>query len=101
MFRGLILVTRGILRSTEVRRWIMFGVVLAALAMVFLGSTFLEEVLRQRPLLFVSYWLVCGWLTLLTILLALYDLLIMRAAGKATRAKLRRDMLGDDERPEC
>ncbi len=99
MIKGLILVTRGILRATEVRRWAMFIVVLAALLMLFLGATFLEGALMSRPVLFVSYWLICGWLTLLSILLALYDLLIMRAAARATRARMRREMLEDDEEP--
>ncbi len=102
MIKGLILVTRGLLRSTEIRRWAMFVVVLAALLMVFLGATFLEGALMSRPAFFVTYWLICAGLTLLSILLAAYDLLLMRAAERALRAKLRKERRGrEEEPPEC
>lgn len=99
MLKGLILVTRGILRSTEIRRWTMFVVVLAALLMLFLGATFLEPILVSRPVVFVAFWMICAWLTFLSILLATYDLLLMRAEERALRAKLRREMLGKEEDP--
>ena len=92
--RFLLSVTRGIIRDTVVRRWCMFVVVLVALIMVFLGSTFLAGTLEAAPWVFIFYWLICVWLTLLAMLLALYDLLVVRAAGKIARKTSRSRYFG-------
>jgi hypothetical protein len=59
--------------------------------MLFAGSTFLSESLT--PWGFIVYWGVCGWLTLAALLLALWDLLLVRAAARRERRKLEKKIL--------
>ena len=61
----------------------MFVVVIVALVMLFLGSTFLAPVLdpKVRPGWFIFYWAVCAWVTVTAVLLAVFDLLLVRAQG--------------------
>ncbi len=82
---------RGILRDQSARRWTMFALLVAAMAMLFLGSTFLREFLnpREHAVLFIIYWLSCAWLTLTALLLAIFDVLLVRAAARAARRALR------------
>ena len=63
----------------------MFGTLLIALLLLFVGSTFLDSVLREHPIWFILFWFFVAWLTLTAILLALFDLLIVRAQTR--RAK--------------
>jgi len=77
--------TRGIIRDQSTRRWTMFGTLLIALLLLFVGSTFLDSVLREHPIWFILFWFFVAWLTLTAILLALFDLLIVRAQTR--RAK--------------
>jgi hypothetical protein len=71
----------------------MFFLLLAALAMVFAGSTFLTGWL-STPWNFIAYWFACGWLTLAALLLALWDLLLVRAAARRERRKLEKQTIG-------
>ena len=72
----------------------MFVVLVVALALLFLGSTFLRSLLNphEHPVCFIFYWLVCAWLTVTAMLLALFDMLVVRARarndGKVLRNKL-------------
>jgi len=72
----------------------MFVLLLAALIFLFAGSTFLQSSLnpREHPVWFIFYWFVCGWVTLTAMLLALFDVLVIRAqarkAAKALRGEL-------------
>lgn len=88
---------RGLVRDQRTRRKTMFVVVLGALLLVFAGSTFLQAPLdpHEHLLWFILYWLACAWLTLLAILLALFDLLMVRADGRARRKQLRTPMEDD------
>ena len=95
MLRTIILVTRGILLDPRTRRWAMFVLLLAALVMLFAGSTFLAGNLSS-PWSFIVYWSVCGWLTLAALLLALWDLLLLRAAARRERRRIQKQMI---ERP--
>ncbi len=62
-----------LLRVRQTRRQLMFGVSLAAMFAAFLGFTLLDSFLSSHPLLFAVYWLICGALVLLMLLLAIYD----------------------------
>lgn len=81
---------RGLVRDRTMRRKTMFVVVLVALVMLFCGATFLAPVLdpQERPGWFIFYWAVCAWLTVTAVLLALFDLLLVRAEGRAERKGL-------------
>ena len=82
--------TRGLLRDQNARRRTMFGLVCAALVLLFCGATFLAQILdpKQHPGWFIVYWAVCGWITATAVLLAIFDLLLVRAQGRALRRGL-------------
>jgi hypothetical protein len=75
----------------------MFYIALAAVLMVFIGGVLIDPFLRNRPLLFIVFWGVCSWLTISAILLAIFDMLVVRAEALAARRRLERDMLTDEE----
>jgi hypothetical protein len=75
----------------------MFYIALAAVLMVFIGGVLIDPFLRTRPFLFIVFWGVCSWLTISAILLAVFDMLVVRAEGLAARRRLERDMLTDEE----
>ena len=90
-------ISKGLIREQRTRRLIMFYGLIAALVMLFLGSVFFGW-LRSYPLLFLLYWAACGWITLLAMLLAIFDLLMVRAAGKRARRQLEDEYLGEMRR---
>ncbi len=65
----------------------MLGTVVLAVSFVIAGATLLEPVLdhREHPAWFILYWFVCGWLAVLAMLLAMFDVLIVRAQARAAR----------------
>lgn len=87
MLRTVILITRGIILDPRSRRWAMFILLLGALLMLFAGSTFLSDTI-PKPWGFLLYWAVCLWLTMSALLLALWDILLLRAAARRARRKL-------------
>ncbi len=94
--RWLILYTRGLILDQHLRRLTMFYVVIAAMVMAFVGDVFFEGWLREKLVRFVVYWLVCGWLTILSALLAVYDLILLRVQHRLLRRQLRERMLGEE-----
>jgi protein-S-isoprenylcysteine O-methyltransferase Ste14 len=82
---------RGLLRDQNARRKTMFAAALAAVVMLFCGATFLAPVLdpHMRPGWFIFYWFVCTWVTVLVMLLAVFDLLLVRAQARAERRQLK------------
>lgn len=68
--------------------------VLLALVMMAAGPTGLGDWLdpREHPVRFIFFWFACGWLTLTALLLALLDLLFVRAQGRVARTTLREDV---------
>ncbi len=80
--------TRGVIRDHNTRRKTMLMLLVAALVLLSSGSTFLQVVLnpREHPGWFILFWLTCAWLTLTAMLLAIFDLLIVKLeARKAQR----------------
>ena len=93
--------TRGVIRDQTARRKTMFVLLVVALVLLFAGSTLLHSILNPHAHLvwFILYWLVCGWLTVTAMLLALFDLLVVRAqARKAER--LSRPKLPEAQNPD-
>ena len=93
----IIQVCRGIIRSRRVRRTVMFWDVLVVLVLMFFGSTFFWPWLRERPLIFLGYWGVCAWLTILAALLAVYDMAMVRLEAKQARDELKREFLRSED----
>jgi len=81
---------RGLVRDQTLRRKAMFWTVIAALLMLFLGATLLSSILdpRLHPSWFILYWLACAWLTVTVILLAIFDLLLVRRQARQQRRAL-------------
>lgn len=80
--------TRGVIRDRQLRRTTMFILLIVALVFLFCGSTFLQSILnpRERPGWFIFFWAICTWSALTAMLLAVFDLLMLRAeARKAQR----------------
>ncbi len=93
MFRGIILLTKGLLRDTRLRRNMMLWVMMTALVMLFLGSWLMsDEWARRHVALYFLYWAVCGWLTVGGLLLAVFDMLVIRSAARAMRRRIEEDI---------
>ncbi len=82
---------RGVIRDQNRRRKTMFILLLVALALLFSGSTFFESALnpRERPVWFILFWVACAWLTLTAMLLAIFDLLVVKLEARKTGRMLR------------
>ncbi len=101
-FRYLLAYTRGLIVDQHLRRMTMFYVVIAAMLMAFFGDLWLGDWLDFRHHIgrFAVYWLICGWLTVLAALLAVYDLLLLRIQHRLLRRELRARMLAQEREHE-
>ena len=72
-----------------------------ALALLVAGLTIFRPWLdpREHPWRFILYWLACAWETVLVLLLALFDLLLVRAQTRAAR-KILAEQFGREIAPE-
>lgn len=79
--------TRGLLRDERSRRKTMAISLLVAVVMLVAGLTVLRPWLNphEHPWRFILFWFACAWDTLLVLLLALLDLLLVRAQTRAAR----------------
>src|SRR5947207_11047498 len=81
--------TRGVLRDPKARRKTMALLLAGALILITLGlfgaKTWLEP--HEHPVRFIFFWVICGWITLTALLLALLDVLL-RAEARRTRKRL-------------
>ena len=83
--------TRGLLRDPKLRRIMMAITVAIAVVMLATGLTVLLSWLDPpvHPLRVIFFWFACAWQTVLAILLALFDLLLVRAEARAARKAVR------------
>jgi uncharacterized membrane protein len=86
-----------VIRDPRGRRKAMFALLFVAVLMVVAGSTFLQDLLnpREHAVRFVVYWLICAWLTVTSLLLALFDALMLRAQARAAARGLREQLSRD------
>jgi hypothetical protein len=82
--------TRGLLRDQQARRKTMAITLFIAVVLAVAGLTVLRSWLdpHQHPWRFILYWLVCAWEIVLVFLLALFDLLMVRAQTRAAKRLL-------------
>src|SRR6266513_2530508 len=82
--------TRGVLRDQQSRRKTMAVSLVIAVALLLAGLTLFRSWLdpHEHPWRFILYWLACAWETMLVLLLALLDLLLVRAQTRAARKAL-------------
>jgi len=95
-------VSKGLIRDQRARRTLMFYSVLVVLVLIFAGATLLWGWLREHPILFIGYWFGCAWITLLAVLLALYDLVKVRGEIRRERRRLERELAeqaAEEKRP--
>ena len=83
--------TRGIIRDPRSRRKMMALSVIVALILLVVGLTVLRPALdpHEHPVRFVIFWFACAWITVTGLLLALLDILLVRAEARRTRRALR------------
>jgi hypothetical protein len=93
-FSFVIHATRGVIRNQNTRRKTMFGTVFSALVLLFCGSTILRSTLNphEHPGWFILFWLLCAWLALTAMLLAVFDVLMVRAEGRKAERVLRPEL---------
>jgi membrane protein implicated in regulation of membrane protease activity len=60
------------------RRWFGTFFLIVAGGMLLWGFTFLASFLVKRPMVFVIYWIACLGFTLLSFLIAVYDMRVIR-----------------------
>jgi hypothetical protein len=60
--------------------------------MLFVGNTFLAGSLSM-PWGFLIYWGICAWLTFAALLLALWDLLLLRVEARRERRRLEQEFV--------
>jgi hypothetical protein len=92
---------RGLLRDRRLRRKTMFAAVAVALLLMTCGSSFLQSILdpHDHPVWFILYWFVCAWVTVLALMLGIFDLLLNRRDGRAQRQHLQRQFSADIDIP--
>jgi protein-S-isoprenylcysteine O-methyltransferase Ste14 len=83
--------TRGVIRDHNARRKTMFALVVIALALLFVGSTILQSVLNphEHPVWFILFWLICAWVAVTAVLLAVFDLLMVKSEARKAERILR------------
>ncbi|MEY2555032.1 MAG: hypothetical protein QOF93_176 [Verrucomicrobiota bacterium] len=84
-------VTRGVIRDQNTRRKAMLLLLALALLLLILGFTVLQPALnpREHPWRVIFFWIVCIWLTFTALLLALFDLLVLRLQARRAERALR------------
>jgi cytochrome bd-type quinol oxidase subunit 2 len=93
--------TRGLIRDRAMRRKVIAILLTVAVVMVLAGSTFFRVPLNPREHFgwFALFWLACAWFTITSLLLAVFDLLLLRAEGRAARRALRERVRPSSTRP--
>ena len=93
--------TRGVIRDQKTRRRVMVLLLTVAIVLMIFGTTVLQSILNphERPGWFLFYWLVCAWLTVTAILIAVFDLLMVTSEGRKAERQLRENMRGEPSEP--
>ena len=81
------------------RRSVMFYLLLTALGFVLVGGILFPDWLRSRPIVFLVFWLTCALLTFIAMVLACFDLILVRVAARVAQRALRAQYRIDDDSP--
>jgi hypothetical protein len=92
--------TRGVVRDQKTRRKAMLFLLALALLLLISGFTVLQPALnpQEHPWRVILFWIVCIWLTFTVILLALFDLLVLRLEARRAERALQEKLRADEER---
>ena len=86
-----------VLRDRRLRRNVLFGLTLLTLFLVFGGAVFLGDGLMEHPVAFLLFWGLCFLLVGFVLLLAFYDLLVVRKEHRAKVRALEREIAESTE----
>jgi len=98
--KAIIQLTRGLIQNQRTRRQAMFYTSLGSVLILFFGSTVLASTLRNHVLIFVLWWFACAWLMITSVLLAIFDMLMIRAAARREKRNLARRILTSESPDE-
>jgi protein-S-isoprenylcysteine O-methyltransferase Ste14 len=94
--------TRGVIRDQNTRRKAMLVLLIAALVLLATGATVLQPVInpRDHPGWFILFWIACGWLALTAMLLAIFDMLILKREERLADRELKKKLAVEEtDRP--
>ena len=91
--------TRGVIRDQKTRRKVMVVLLALAVLMLIAGFTIFQSALnpREHPWMVILFWLACVWLTFTALLLALFDLIVIRLQARRAQRVLREGL--ESQRP--
>jgi len=91
--------TRGVIRDQRTRRKAMVVLLALAVLMLLAGFTVFQSVLspREHPWFVILFWIVCVWLTFTALLLAIFDLLMVRVEARRAQRALREKLETSDK----
>lgn len=83
--------TRGVIRDQKTRRKAMVVLLALAVLMLLAGFTIFQSALNphEHPWFVILFWIACVWLTFTALLLALFDLIVIRLETRRARRALR------------
>ena len=83
--------TRGVIRDQKTRRKAMVVLLALAVLMLAAGFTVFQSALNphEHPWFVILFWIACVWLTFTAMLLAIFDLIIIRAETSRAQRALR------------
>lgn len=83
--------TRGVVRDQRTRRKTMVALLALAVLMLIAGFTVFQSALNphDHPWLVILFWIACVWLTFTALLLALFDLIVIRLEARRAQRALR------------
>jgi TRAP-type C4-dicarboxylate transport system permease small subunit len=89
--------TRGVIRGQRTRRKAMVFCLTLAVLMLLAGFTIFQSALNphEHPWFVILFWVACVWLTFTATLLAIFDLLIIRAEVRKAQRELREKLETD------
>ena len=89
--------TRGVIRDQKTRRKAMVFCLALAVLLLLTGFTIFQTALnpREHPWFVIWFWIACVWLTFTAMLLAVFDLLIIRSEARKARRALREKLEAD------
>lgn len=88
----IVAISRGIVQDMRLRRKVLGGVLAASMLLLALGAFPLAGWLEKHVLVFLLYWGAVAWLTVLAILMALFDLLVTRQQAIREQRELARSL---------
>jgi RsiW-degrading membrane proteinase PrsW (M82 family) len=89
--------TRGVIRDQKTRRKAMVFCLALAVLMLLLGFTVFQSAMnpREHPWFVILFWVGCVWLTFTALLIAVFDLLIIRTEARRAQRALREKLEAD------